>query len=180
VGAVAVTARAVGRSLLVVVLFLLVQSTIGVSISIDGAHPDIMWLLPIAAGVVGGPDEGALMGFLAGIAADLLLPTPFGLSALVGCLVGFGFGATTGSLTREVWWFPSLVALASSAAAVMLYAVLGAVLGQDQFLHVDLVAVVVVVALFNALLAPVAIRIERWVLRPRADGATASTAGRRW
>ena len=29
------------------------------------------------------------MGFGAGLVADLFLPTPFGLSALVGSLVGF-------------------------------------------------------------------------------------------
>ncbi len=93
------------------------------------------------------------MGFVAGLAADLLLPTPFGLSALVCCLVGFAVGASTGAVTREVWWFPPLVALAASAVAVMLYAVIGAVLGQEQFLRVDLAAIVAVVAIVNAILA---------------------------
>ena len=76
------------RALLLVVVTLLVQSTIVLDLPIGGAHPELMVLLPVAAGIVGGPEEGAVMGFVAGLAADLLLPTPFGLTALVGCLVG--------------------------------------------------------------------------------------------
>ena len=58
---------------------LLVQSTVGLDITVAGAHPDIMLLLPVAAGMAAGPEEGAVVGFVAGMAADLLLPTPFGL-----------------------------------------------------------------------------------------------------
>ena len=52
--------------------------------------PDIMVLLPIVAGIIGGPARGATIGFGTGLVSDLFLPTPFGLSALVGCLLGFG------------------------------------------------------------------------------------------
>lgn len=176
-----VTGRGVLRTVLVVVLVLLVQSTLGLDITIAGAHPDLMLLLPIAAGIAAGPEEGAVMGFVAGIAADLLLPTPFGLSALVGCVVGCGVGYSTGSIAREVWWLPSVVALAASAAWVMLYAVLGAVLGQGQFLKVDLVAVVAVVAVGNAVLAGPAVRLVGWALSPSlTDGARSRVAGGRW
>lgn len=175
------TPRAVARGLLVVAGVLLVQSTIVLEITVAGTHPDIMVLLPVAAGIAAGPEEGAVVGFVGGIAADLLLPTPFGLSALVGCLVGYAVGFTTGSITREVWWFPPLVALAASAAWVMLYAVLGAVLGEGQFVQVDLVAVVLVVAVANAVLATPAVRVMGWVLGP-SSGQRARTraAGSRW
>jgi rod shape-determining protein MreD len=175
------TGRSVLKLVLVVFVTLLVQSTIGVDITIFGAHPDLMLLLPIAAGIAGDAEEGAVMGFVAGLASDLLLPTPFGLSALVFCLVGFAVGASTGAVTREVWWFPPLVALAASAVAVMLYAVIGAVLGQEQFLRVDLAAIVAVVAIVNAILAAPAIRVVGWALGPAsADGARPSMAGGRW
>jgi rod shape-determining protein MreD len=176
------TGRNVLKVVLVVFVTLLVQSTIGVDVTIFGVHPDLMLLLPIAAGIAGAAEEGAITGFVAGLAADLLLPTPFGLSALVGCLVGFAVGASTGAITREVWWFPSVVALAASAVAVMLYAVIGAVLGQEQFLAVDLPAIVVVVAVVNAVLAAPAVRVVTWALGPASgDGAGRPTAiGGRW
>jgi|SRR5271166_7086844 len=175
------TLRGVGRTFLVVLLVLVVQSTIGLDVRVAGAHLDLMLLLPIAAGLALGPEEGAVMGFVAGMASDLLLPTPFGLSALVGCLVGFGVGSMTGRITEGIWWLKSLVALAASAAAVMLYAVLGAVLGQEQFLNDDLVAIVVVVSVVNALLVPFAVPLIRWALvGSGADDARPATAGSRW
>jgi len=166
-----VTTRAVLRALLLVVVTLLLQETIVLDLTVRGVHPDIMILLPVAAGIVAGPEEGALMGFVAGMAADLLLPTP----------VGFAVGATTGSITREVWWFPAVVALAASVAWVMLYAVLGAVLGQGQFVQVDLVAVVLVVAVVNAILAAPAVRVTAWALGPSSgEQARSRTARSRW
>jgi rod shape-determining protein MreD len=164
-----------------VFLGLVIQSTLGVDIRIAGVHPDLMLLLPIAAGIAGGPEEGALVGFLAGLSADLLLPTPFGLSALVYSLVGFAVGASTGSLAREFWWLSILVAVAASAVAVVTYAVLGAVLGESQFLHLDLVAMIAVVAAFNAVLANGTVRVVRWALTPgSSDRRGASTLGPGW
>jgi len=175
------TVRTAIRIVMTVFLGLVIQSTIGVDIRIAGVHPDLMLLLPIAAGIAGGPEEGALVGFLAGLAADLLLPTPFGLSALVYSLVGFAVGASTGSLAREFWWLSTFVAFAASAAGVLAYAVLGAVLGESQFLHLDLVAMVAVVSVFNGVLANVAVRIVRWALSPGAsDRRGASNVGPGW
>jgi rod shape-determining protein MreD len=168
-----VSARVVLRMVLVVAIALLVQTTIILDIRVGGASPEIMFLLPIAAGIVAGPVEGATVGFVAGIAADLLTPTPLGLSALVGTLVGFGVGAISGSLVREVRGLPTLVALGASAAAVMLYAVLGAVLGESQFLHVDLAVVVAVVAIANAVLAGPTVRLMRWALSSPGERSAA-------
>jgi rod shape-determining protein MreD len=175
------TTRQVLRCLVVVVLTLLVQTTLGLDLRVAGAHPDLMVLLPIAAGLAAGPREGAGVGFAAGIAADLFLPTPFGLSALVYCLVGFAVGFATRAMDRSTWWLAPGAALAASAVAVMLYAVLGAVLGQESMLDTDLGAIVAVVAIVNALLAPVAVRLMRWALGT-AGGSRARVAaiGGRW
>jgi rod shape-determining protein MreD len=159
------TARELLRLFLVVMLVLVIQFTVGLDLRIAGAHPDLMLLLPIAAGTIAGPEMGAGMGFVAGMAADLLLPTPFGLSALVYCVVGFAVGYVMDTGTTRgssFWWLTPLVALAASSAGVMLYAMLGAVLGQSGFTKVDLPAVVSVVAIVNAVLAPLAYRLVAW------------------
>jgi rod shape-determining protein MreD len=158
------TARDVARISLVVVLFVTVQQTLMLDLRVGGVHPDVMVLLPIVAGIIGGPGRGASMGFGAGLVADLFLPTPFGLSALVGCLIGFGVGVTTLALDRTAWWLPPFAALAGSALYEMIYAVLGSVLGQPQMLHVDLLRIVVVVSVVNALLALPALRVVDWAM----------------
>ncbi len=174
------TARTLARTLLVVFVALVVQATIGLDVTIAGVHPDLMLLLPIAAGMAGGAEDGAVVGFVAGMATDLLLPTPLGLSALVYCVVGCAVGVSTGEITREVWWFPALVALAASAAGVLAYAALGAVLGQDQFLEVDLPVVVAVVAGCNAALSWPAMKGVSWALASGPADHARPVATTRW
>lgn len=164
------TVRQVLRSLVLVFATLLIQTAVAQKLTIGGAHPNVLLLLPIVAGMAGGAEEGALLGFFAGLAADLVLPTPLGLWALVACIVGTAVGVATGSIVREVWWFRPFVALAASAVAVLAYAVIGGVLGQEQFLHTNLAAIVAVVALTNALLAVPAFRVIRWAVGP--DGSS--------
>ena len=158
------TSRDIARFVLVVLLFEVVQQSLVLDLRIGSVHADVMVLLPILAGVIGGPSRGALMGFGAGLVADLFLPTPYGLSSLVGSLVGFGVGAATLTLNRSAWWLPPLAALGGSAVYELLYASLGSVLGQPQMLHVDLFRIVLVVSVTNAVLALPAMRLVAWAL----------------
>jgi cell shape-determining protein MreD len=104
------------------------------------------------------------MGFTAGLVADLFLPTPFGLSALIGTVLGFAVGAATLALDRSASWLPPAAALLGSAAYEVVYPLIGSVLGQPQMLHVDLLRIVVVVSLTNAVLAIPAMRLVNWSL----------------
>lgn len=167
-----------GRLSLVVFLFVVVQETVMLELRVGGVHPDIMLLLPIVAGIVGGPSRGASVGFATGLAADLFLPTPFGLSALVGCLVGFGVGLATIAFDRSAWWVALVAALGASALYEVTYGVLGSVLGQPQMLHVALARIVVVVAVTNVVLAVVAVRLLKWgMAEASTEGMPSSDAG---
>jgi rod shape-determining protein MreD len=104
------------------------------------------------------------MGFVAGLASDLFLPTPFGLSALVATMIGFAVGEATLAVDRTAVWLPLVAALGGSALYEVVYAVLGSVLGQPQMLHVDLTRIVVVVSVTNAVLALPAMRLVSWAL----------------
>lgn len=158
------TPRASARLVLLVVTFALVQETIVLDLRVGETHADLLVLLPILAGLVGGPVTGAWMGFGAGLVADLFVPTPFGLSALVGTLVGFAVGAATVALDRSSWWLPPTAALLGSAVYEVVYAALGSLLGQPQMLHVDLLRIVVMVSVVNAVLALPARRLVAWGL----------------
>lgn len=164
------TPRVILRLVLVVIAVLLAQLTVALDLRIAGAHPDLMLLLPIVAGLTGGPRLGAIVGFGAGLAADLFVPTPFGLGALVGCLAGFTAGRVSGYEAEHGHWVMTpVVALFWSAAATMLYAVLGAVLGQQQILKVDLGVVVAVVALCNAVVSLPLRALINWSLDRRSS-----------
>ena len=111
-----------------------------VPLRFGGAHPDLLWLLPITAALLDGPETGAIVGFWAGLAFDLVLPTPFGLSALVGCLLGFAVGSLTAAVDPRATWLKPVAAVAGSVAADMLFAVLGAIMGQQQMVQIDFLA----------------------------------------
>jgi rod shape-determining protein MreD len=149
---------------LVVVLVLVVQMTVLVGMRIHGAHPDAMILIGICAGMVAGPSMGAAVGFGVGLVTDLFLETPFGLSALVFMLVGFAVGMLQGSLLRPSWWVPVVAAVVASAGGEVLYAVVGATVGQSQMLHDNLPWIVGVVAIANGVLALPMMRLMAWAI----------------
>ena len=150
------TGRVAARLLLVIVVVVGLQASVMPNVRILGAHPEIVWLLPICAALLGGAELGALVGFVSGLAIDCLLPTPFGLTAFVGVLAGFGLGqlAERSGLAADggVWWLLPALGAGLSALCVLAYDVFGIVLGEDQFTSVNIVAIVAVVAVFGALL----------------------------
>ena len=171
------TTADVARSTIVIVVALVVQHTLLDGVWVDGAHPDLMLLLPFAAGYAAGPDRGAVFGFIAGLVADLFLPTTFGLSALVGCLLGFATGTATRGLVRSSWWLPSVVAVTATAAGMGLYAILGAVLGDPGMLKTDLAPALVVSTPFAALLAVPVLRFVSWALPEPGSSLGTPAAG---
>src|ERR1700756_4244744 len=146
------TARAMLKVALVIFIVLMVQQTVMLAVRVGGIHPDLLWLLPITAALLDGPETGAIVGFWSGLAFDLVLPTPFGLSALVGCLLGWATGSLTAAVDPRAAWLKPVAALTGSVAADMLFAVLGAILGQQQMVQVDFLALFLVVGISSVIL----------------------------
>jgi rod shape-determining protein MreD len=152
------------RVAFVIFVVLMVQQVLIVPLRIAGAHPDLLWLLPITAALLDGPETGAIVGFWSGLAFDLVLPTPFGLSALVGCLLGFAVGSLTSAVDPRAAWLKPVAAVAGSVAADMLFAVLGAIMGQQQMVQIDFLALGLVVAVSSLVLVLPVNRLMRWAL----------------
>lgn len=136
---------------------------------IGEARPDVLLLIAVVGGIVGGAERGAIVGFLAGFVADLFLHTPLGLSALAFSLLGFGVGTLQSSIIRAAWWIPPATALVGSAAGVLLYAVLGALIGRPEFLRPRILVVAVGVGVANAVLAPPLVAVMAWALPRDAE-----------
>jgi rod shape-determining protein MreD len=159
-----VSTRTVIRIAFVAFVALMAQTTAVDAVRFFGVHPDLFWLLPITAALLAGPEVGALIGFWAGLAFDLVLPTPFGLSALVGCLLGYGVGFATAAVDDRAAWLKPVAALIGSVGADMLFAVLGAVLGQEQMVRVNFLALFFVVGVSSVILVLPVSRLMRWGL----------------
>ncbi len=149
------------RTSFVLVTALVFQLGVATNVELFGVQGDVMLLLAVAAGVAAGPDQGAAIGFMSGLAYDLLLQTPFGLSALTYALVAFGVGSLQDSVLRAAWWIPVASAAAASTGGVILYGVFATVLGEE-LVGLTLLRVALVVGLLNATAAPVVVRAMRW------------------
>lgn len=149
------------RTSFVLITLLTVQMGVLDGFALFGVQADLMLLAAIAAGIAAGPDRGAAIGFAAGILYDLMLQTPFGLSALTYALMAYLVGSLQDSVLRAAWWIPVATAAAASVVGVILYGVLGTVLG-DELVGWDLIKTALLVGLLNAFFAPVVVRSMRW------------------
>jgi rod shape-determining protein MreD len=148
----------------ILLLVVILHTAVFPQLRVFDVAADVLLLLAIAAGVAGGPERGAVIGFLAGILADLFLQTPFGLSGLTYCLVGWGVGSFQTRILHATWWIPMLTAAAAAAVGVALFAALGAVVGQNQLISARLPTIIGVSALWAAILSPLFVRVARWCL----------------
>lgn len=148
----------------VVLLALVLQQTVWGDVRVAGVAADGMLLVAVAAGMVGGPERGALVGFVTGLATDLFLLTPFGLSALVFSVLGYTVGASTTVFVRAAWWIPVLTGFVASVVGELTFAVVGAMVGQGHLVSPRLATIALVVGLLNGALAPLAVRLLHWAL----------------
>ncbi|HVM54290.1 MAG TPA: rod shape-determining protein MreD [Acidimicrobiales bacterium] len=146
----------------------LVHTALAPNLRVFGVSADVLLLLSIAAGVAAGPERGAAVGFTCGVLADCFLLTPFGLSALVFAVVGYGVGVFQTGVLHSSWWIPAITAAVASAVGVVGYVLLGIVVGQDQLFSLRVVEVAGVLSVFHALLAPPAVRLMRWAVADTA------------
>lgn len=139
------------KSVLVLLSALLLQLSIVSDLRMFGAVGDLLLLVTIATGLVDGADRGATMGFAAGLLYDLVLDTPFALSALTYALVGYGVGLVSAALMRPGGWWPVGIAVAASVVAMGLYTTVGHLVGTPYPVG-DLPAIALVVSAWNAAL----------------------------
>jgi rod shape-determining protein MreD len=164
------------RLALLIVAAVVLQTTVfSTGLRVFGVMPDIGLVLTVAIAYQQGPERGAAFGFAAGLAIDLFLDTPVGLSALSFALVGYGVGIVqSGMVVRPSRWIVPVMGLLGGIAGGALFVCVGALAGQDQLLALRSVKVVLIAGVYDALLAFVAFPIARWATRePIAAGRSA-------
>jgi rod shape-determining protein MreD len=152
------------RLAVVVCVGLIFQVAILNEIVVFGAHPDVMILIVAASGIVAGPGRGAIVGFITGLVADLVVVTPYGLGALCFVLVGFSVGLVRSlSSEGEIDAPKTTVCIVAAALGTLLYALLGSLVGQSGMFEAAPAAIFVVTLGACVLSYPV-LRVVRWAL----------------
>ena len=150
------------RYTLLVVTAAILQRALFAELRIDGVAPDALLVLAVAAGVAGGTDRGATIGFFSGLALDLMVTTPFGLGAVSYLAAGALAGALETSIVRSARWLTMAIGALSAVVGVGLFALFGTLLGQAQMLGEHLLVVMAVVGVSTAILVLPFARACRW------------------
>lgn len=131
---------------------------------IAGVSADLLLAITVAAGLTGGPNTGAIVGFSAGLIFDIFLATPLGLSAFAYCLTGYLVGLVENALVRTAWWISTLFTVGGVAFGTTVYVVLGELVGQSQLFTADFPKVLIIVSLYSAVFAPLCVWTMNWAV----------------
>ncbi|MCW5251687.1 MULTISPECIES: rod shape-determining protein MreD [unclassified Streptomyces] len=147
-------------SVSLVVVALVVQVSVLSRLHLPGAVPDLLLLTVLGLALVYGHVGGALVGFGAGLLADLAPPADHaaGRYALVLCLVGYlaGLAKPENGRLRSATGAMAVV-VAAAVGTTLLYAGVGALVGDTAARHVGLPGLLFTAALYDLLLAPFAV-----------------------
>ena len=157
------------RSALVLVAAVIAHVGFLVHITPAGVIIDPLVLLAVAGGMVGGRSTGASFGWGCGLASDLILHTPFGMSLLVLTLVGYLSGTVTEQIPSARWLARAAVASALAAGGIGLFASAGWLMDLVYVTEAPLVRIAIVTGVASLLTNPLLERVVRWalVIRPR-------------
>lgn len=134
------------------------QTALFPSLTLLGFRPDLLLLLVLAFALQDGPIAGATIGAASGLLTDLLVAqTPVGLGVLVFAVIGYAIGQARPYLAPGSISAPLLLAFVSGAVGTAAYGALASLLAEDTVAPTLLFQAAVAVALYNTLLAPVAI-----------------------
>jgi rod shape-determining protein MreD len=162
-----------------VVVALVIQVSVLARLHLPGAVPDLLLLTVLGLAMVYGHVGGALVGFGAGLIADLAPPADHaaGRYALVLSVIGYFAGLIkpdNGRLKSATG--PMAVVVAAAIGSTLLYAGVGALVGDTAARHVGLTGLLFSAALYDLLLAPFVVPGVMWLAR-RADNDPLTDAG---
>ena len=142
-----------------VVLALVLQVSLFPHLAIDGVVPNLCLLVVVATALVRGPEQAAVLGFVAGVLLDLAPPADHvaGRWALALVIVGYVAGRVrpeTGTDLRLTATSVVATVAASSFVGTSVYAISGLLL-QDPVVSIgDLLPVILLGVVWDVLLTP--------------------------
>lgn len=140
------------------------QRTLFTDLRPFGVAVQILLALAVAAGAAGGPQKGALAGFVLGLLYDLGVGTPLGSSSISMGTGGFVAGYVRSVAHDPQWWLLALFVGAGAAVGEALVPLVRSFIGEEQVFSPRLITVVLVVAVAAIVVAPLFIPVGRWCL----------------
>ena len=154
----------------IIVTAVLLQSTVFSQLRLVGVRPELLYLVTILIALNEGPSEGAIVGFTCGLAQDLFLDQPIGITALTLTLLGYAVGQARQYIVSPSPLVPTIVVAIATALGVGFYEIVTFLLGQFDSGFTYALKVASLTALYNAVLTPILSPLLRRIVegsRPR-------------
>jgi rod shape-determining protein MreD len=161
-----VTPRIAVRLALLVVAAVVLQVSFFSQLSLLGATPDLVSVVVVSLGLLGGAVAGAVCGFAAGLLLDSVLLETLGVSSLVLLAIGYLAGRYREGFEVSNTLTPFLLAGALTALGAAAFSAIQLMLGVETDVSLLVVREVVIKGLLAALLAIPFYPLIRRVLRP--------------
>jgi rod shape-determining protein MreD len=151
----------------VIVTALLLQTTVFPKMSLLGVKPELLYLVTVVFAALRGPAEGALFGFIGGLAQDFMLNMPKGITALTLTILGYTVGLARQYITSPSPLLPAVLVALGTAGGVAFHQGVAFLLGEEEGPFGYVAKVVLLTAVYGAVLTPIFFPILR-----RASAAT--------
>jgi rod shape-determining protein MreD len=147
------------------VILLALQRTIFLEVRAWGIVLQVVVAFAAAAGVAGGSERGAVVGFTVGLMYDLVEATPLGSTAIAMTVAAVVAGLVALITVEPRWWLAALFVALGTAVGELTIPVVRLFTGESDPFDERLVVIVPVVAAFAAQKSPVLVPLARWCLR---------------
>jgi rod shape-determining protein MreD len=150
-----VRAQRIGFWVALVLIAQILQVVVINQLPLPGGVPDLLLLVVVGIALASGPERGAMVGFFAGFVADFMPPAAHiaGRLAFAYAIVGYAAGLLDDPEETSVLT-TILVVAGGSAAVVLLYAGVGALLGDVRITASATTHALFSTVVYDVILAP--------------------------
>jgi rod shape-determining protein MreD len=149
----------------VLVMVAILQSTVAPRVTFLGVFADLPLLVVVSWGLLKGPREGLLWGFIGGFAVDLFSGAPFGSATLALMAVGLLAGLSATTAARGHFVLPLVAVFVGTVLYDLLFLLIVRFSGATVTWLESFYRIVLPSALLNAALALVVYTGMRWLYR---------------
>ena len=167
------------RIALLIVVGVVLQLSFFSEIELLGAAPDVLPVIAVALGLLGGGVVGAVCGFALGLLTDSLLLQTLGVTSIVLLTIGYLAGRWRESFDITSALVPPLLTGALALFGAAMFAAIQLMLGVESPVSLLVLREILVKALLAALLAIPVYPFVRLVLRPALVDDTRRVRARR-
>lgn len=146
-------------------VLLAIQKTLFVELKPFGVIIQLVLAFAASAGAAGGPERGAVTGFVLGLMFDLSVGTPLGLSSITMGLAGYIAGWCDVVRIDTTWWLAAMFVFVGATAGEAATPVVLRFIGEEDAFVPELTRIIPVVAVSAAIASLVLVPVARWALK---------------